>query len=58
MIDCKSMPTPMMINLKKMNGDSFDSIRNGPHLYKHFIRSLLYLVNIVPDICYAMSVVS
>jgi hypothetical protein len=40
------MPTPMVMNLKKMNDDDSDEI--DPQL----IGSLMYLVNTKPDICY------
>jgi hypothetical protein len=58
MTDCKSMPTPMVMNLKKMNEASSDSGEIDPHLYRQMIGSLLYLVNTRPDICYAVSVLS
>jgi hypothetical protein len=56
MMDCKSMPTPMVMNLKKMNEASTNSSEIDPHIYKHLIGSLMYLVNTRPDICYAVSV--
>jgi hypothetical protein len=31
-MDCKSMPTPMVMNLKKMNEASSDSGEIDPHL--------------------------
>jgi hypothetical protein len=58
MMDCKSMPTPMVMNLKKMNEDSSDSSEIDPHLYKQLIGSLMYMVNTRPDICYAVNVLS
>jgi hypothetical protein len=33
MTDCKSMPTPMVMDLKKMNDASIDSSEIDPHLY-------------------------
>jgi hypothetical protein len=54
MTKCKSMPTPMVMDLKKMNDDSTDSSDIDPHLYRHLIGSLMYLVNTGPDICYAV----
>jgi hypothetical protein len=56
MIDCKSMPTPMVMDLKKMNDT--DSGDVDPHLYQQLIGSLMYLVNTRPDICYAVNVLS
>jgi hypothetical protein len=58
MIDCRFMPTPMVMNLKKMNEASFDSGEIDPHLYRQLIGSLMYLVNTRPDICYAVSALS
>jgi hypothetical protein len=56
MMDCNSMPIPMVMNLKKMNEDSSDSGKIDPHLYRQLIGSLIYLVNTRPDICYAVNV--
>jgi hypothetical protein len=44
MTDCKSMPTPMVMDLKKMNKDSTDSGKIDPYLYRKLIGSLMYLV--------------
>ena len=52
MIECKSIPTLMMMNLKKINDD--DSNEIVPQL----IGSLMYLVNTRLDLCYAMNVLS
>ena len=56
MTDCKSMPTSMVMDLKKMN--DVDSGEINPHLYRQLIGSLMYLVNTRPDICYAVNVLS
>jgi hypothetical protein len=45
MIDYRSMPTPMVMNFKKMNEACFDSGEIDPHLYRQLIGSLMYLVN-------------
>jgi hypothetical protein len=58
MTECKSMPTPMVMDLKKMNDASTDSSEIDPHLYRQLIGSLMYLVNTRPDICYAVNVLS
>jgi hypothetical protein len=52
------MPTPMVMDLEKMNDASSDSGEIDPHLYRQLIGSLMYLVNTRPDICYAMNVLS
>jgi hypothetical protein len=52
------MPTPMVINLKKMNEASSESGKIDPHLYRQLIVSLMYLVNTRLDICYTVSVLS
>jgi hypothetical protein len=56
MTDCKSMPTPMVMDLKKMSDT--DSGDVDPHLYRQLIGSLMYLVNTRPDIFYAVNVLS
>jgi hypothetical protein len=58
MTDCKSMPTLMVMDLKKMNKASTDSSEIDPHLYQKLIGSLMYLVNTKPYICYAVNVLS
>jgi hypothetical protein len=56
MTECKSMPTPMVMDLKKMsNTDSGDV---DPHLYRELIGSLMHVVNTRQDICYAVNVLS
>ena len=54
MTECKSMPTPMVMNLKKMSDT--DSGEVDPHLYKQLIGSLMCLVNTRLDICYVVNV--
>jgi hypothetical protein len=44
------MPTPMVMDLKKMNKASIDSGEIDPDVYRQLIGSLMYLVNIRPDI--------
>jgi hypothetical protein len=54
----KPIPTPKVMNMKKPNETSFDLGDIDPHIYRHMIASLMHPVNIRPDICYAMSVLS
>jgi hypothetical protein len=56
MTDCKSMPTPMVMDLKKMNDTDSGDI--DPHLYRQLIGSLMYLVRTKPNICYAVNVLN
>ena len=55
MTDCKSMPTPMVMDLKKLSETSSDSGEIDPHIYRQLIGSLMYLVNTRPDTCYVVS---
>jgi hypothetical protein len=58
MTNCKLMPIPMVMDLKKMNKASTDSGEIDPHLYRQLIGSLMYMVNTRHDICYAVNVLS
>jgi hypothetical protein len=58
MMDCKSMTTPMMTNLKKLSDFASDSDLVDPTTYRQLIGSLMYLVNARPDIFFAMSTLS
>jgi hypothetical protein len=58
MMDCKSMPTTIVMDLKKMNEASTDSGEIDPHPYRRLIGSLMYLVNTRPNTCYAVNVLS
>jgi hypothetical protein len=53
MMDCKSMTTPMTINLKLLSDKSSDLV--DPTMYRQLIGSLMYLVNTRPDICFAVN---
>jgi hypothetical protein len=55
MLDCKSMATSMVSNLKKLSEFSSDSDLIDPTMYIQLIGSLMYLVNTRPNICYAVS---
>lgn len=54
MLECKSMVTPMEVNLKKLHDDAATSDLVEPTMYRQLIGSLMYLVNTRPDICYAV----
>jgi hypothetical protein len=46
MMDCKSMATPMVTNLKKLRDSDSDLV--DPSMYRQLIGSLMYLVNTRP----------
>ena len=58
MMDCKSMATPMVPNLKKLSESASDSILVDLTMYMKVIGSLMYLVNTGLDICFAMRTLS
>jgi hypothetical protein len=53
MMDCKSMTTPMTINLKLLSDEFSDLV--DPMMYRQLIGSLMYVVNTRLDICFAMN---
>ena len=65
MMDCKSMTTPMMINLELLS-DKYSYLVDptmyrqliGSTMYRQLIGSLMYLVNTRPDICFAVNALS
>ena len=56
MMDCKSMPTPMVANLKLLNDTSSDRVDST--IYRQMIGSLMYLTNTRLDICFAVNTLS
>jgi hypothetical protein len=58
MMDCKSMTTPMISNLKKLQDQVTGSDPEDPTMYRQIIGSLMYLVHTRPDICYAVNALS
>jgi hypothetical protein len=56
MMDCKSMTTPMNIYLNLLSGKY--SYLVDPMMYKKLIGSLMYLVNTIQDICFAVNTLS
>ena len=55
MMDCKSLDTPMTMNLNKLSVDVVGEDVIDPTMYQQLVGSLMYLVNTGPDICFAMS---
>ena len=58
MLDCKSMSTPMVSNLKKLHESNCGSDSVDPTLYRQVIGSLMYLVHTRPNICFAVHTLS
>ena len=56
MMDCKSMPTPMVMNLKLLSDTSSDRVDST--IYRQMIGSLMYLTNTRPDIRFAVNTLS
>ena len=56
MEDCRPMDTPIITNWKKID-TSKDDVAD-PTLYRNLIGSLMYLVNTIPYICYAVNTLS
>lgn len=55
MMDSKPMKIPMITKLKKLR--SFDSILVDPTSYRNLVGSLMYLVNIIPNILFSINVI-
>lgn len=55
MMHCKSMDTPMTMNLNNLGSDVANSDLIDPTMYRQLVGSLMYLVNTKPDICFAVS---
>ena len=56
MMDCKSMTTPMTMNLKLLGDTRSETV--DATLYRQTIGSLMYLTNTRPDICFAENILS
>ena len=53
MMDCKAITTPMASNLKLLSDASSEIV--DATMYHQMIRSLMYLTNMRPDICFAIN---
>jgi hypothetical protein len=58
MMDCKSMSTPMVTNLRKLHDSDSGSYLVDPTMYRQLIGSLMYMIHTRPDICYAVIAMS
>ena len=56
MMDCKSMTTPMMMNLMLFGDTTSETV--DATLYRQMFGSLKYLTNTRPDICFAVNTLS
>ena len=54
MMDCKSMSTLMITNLRKMHDSNIGSYLVDPTMYRNLIGSLMYMIHTRPEICYAV----
>ena len=53
MMDCKAMTTPMASNMKLLSDASSEMVDSM--MYRQMICSLMYLMNMRPDICFAVN---
>jgi hypothetical protein len=58
MMDCKSMSTPMVTNLRKLHDSDTCLYLVDPTMYKQLIGSLMYMTHTRPDICYVVIAMS
>ena len=58
MMDCKSISTPMVTNLRKLHDYDTGSDLVDPTMYRQLIGSLMYMVHTRTDICYAVIAMS
>ena len=56
MMECKAMTTPMALNLNLLSDASSKTV--DATMYHYMIRSLMYLTNMRPDICFAVNTLS
>ena len=58
MVDCKSMSTPMKLNLKKLSGSATGPVLANPTEYLQLVGALMFLVNTRLDVCCAVNTLS
>ena len=58
MVECKSLPTPMEMNFKKLCAEVAGLDLANPLEYRQLIGALMFLVNTRPDICFAVNTLS
>ena len=52
-MECKAMTTPMASNMKLLSDASSETV--DATMYSQMIRSLMYLTNMIPDICFVVN---
>ena len=57
-VDCKSMPTLMELNFKKLSGSVAGPVLANPIEYCQFVGALMFLVNTPPNVCFAVNTLS
>jgi hypothetical protein len=58
MMDCKSMSTPIVTNLRKLHDSDTCSDLVDPTMYRQLIGSLMYMIHTRPYICYVVIAMS
>jgi len=58
MVDCKAMTTPMELNFKKLCGSVVRPKLGNASEYCQLIGALMFLVNLHPNICFAVNTLS
>jgi hypothetical protein len=58
MMDCKSMSTSMITNMRKLHDYDICSDLVDPTMYRQLIGSLMYMIHTRPDICYVVIAMS
>ena len=58
MIDCKSMTTPMITNMRKLHDSDTGSNLVDPAMYRELTGSLMYMIHTRRNICYALIALS
>ena len=56
MMDCKAVTTPMASNMKLLSDASSETV--DATMYRQMIRSLMYLTNTRPEICFVVNTLS
>lgn len=58
MVECKSLPTRVDMNFKKLGGEAAGLDLANPFEYRKLVGALMFLVNTRPDICFIVNTLS